>query len=178
MKTGKEILFKWLQDYYALKADSTYRDGTIVPTWFAEPAHIGLEGLIDEALREARQEGIDGKKQNTVMKDAGEHGPYWKEFFLKGCLDLPGVAEAFNCKREESIWRDQWQEMIRVGFKKLTLRSVDPIEFIESVACGMNDRDWEELKRRHNLILTELSSLSELRASAPVSNGDYKAPWS
>lgn len=177
MKTGREILIKWVNDFYHITLDTPYKGGTVETVMLTEPDHIGLMAMIDEALREARQEGIDGKNQNTVMKDAGEHGPYWKEFYLKGCLDLPGVAEAFECKRDEQFWRTQWQEVIRVKFGKPTLRAVDPIEFMQSMECGMSERDWNELNRMHHLIIEELAGLAAVRESAPAGDGVYRNPW-
>jgi hypothetical protein len=153
-RTGKQILNDWATRCLG-KRESTDL------TAFGYRAVRGVEweelvAEIDEALRESRQNGLDHKKQHKLLGDEAEYGLFWQRFYLRGGTELYGLAEAFDCSRDEPIWRDRWNEVIRIGFKKPTLRAVDPTEFVESMVMVMNKVDWARVDQFVRDVIADL----------------------
>lgn len=157
--TGKQIINDWahqrLSARLTIALESTAYAGVIEEEW------RNLMERIDVALREARQEGLDHRKSKKLLNEDQEFGPFWQRFYVRGCLDASGLAEVFNCKGNEDIWLDQWNEVIRVGFKKPSLRAVDPFDFLESVKLVMDQSDYLNLKSRFDEIVADLAKPEE-----------------
>lgn len=157
--TGKQIVNDWahqcLSARLTIALESTAYAGVIEEEW------RNLMERIDVALREARQEGLDHRKSKKLLNEDQEFGPFWKQFYLQGCLQVSGLAEAFDCKSSEEIWLDQWNEIIRVGFKKPLLRAVDPFDFLESMKSAMCESDWLNLKSIFDRIVVNMAKSDE-----------------
>lgn len=157
--TGKQIINDWGHQYLSVRKTISLDQGSFGGITDAEWRN--LIDRIDVALREARQEGLDHRKSKKLLSEDQEFGPFWQRFYVRGCLNASGLAEAFNCKANEDIWLDQWNEVIRVGFKKPSLRAVDPFDFLESVKLVMDQSDYLNLKSRFDEIVADLAKSDE-----------------
>ena len=163
--TGKEIITIWarecLGDRLMISLDMNAYAGILAEEW------QNLIVRIDEEIRAARQDGLDHRKSKKMLSEESEYGFFWQKFYLRGGVNLPGLAEAFNCKPGESIWQDQWNEVIRVSSKKPTLRAVDPTDFLESLVNAMSKEDWSGLQKMINEIIADLAGAT-VDESKPV----------
>lgn len=167
MNTGKNIIRLWAKeclhkrDDGKLPLDDGHYAGILTPEWQT------LVDRVDIALREARQEGLDFRKQKKLLNEESEFGFFWKQFYLNGGLDKPGLAEAFNCTKDDPAWLNQWNEIIRVGFRKPTLRAVAPCDFLESMKCAMDEQDWLILEEFCKSIVNGLAREIEVQVEQP-----------
>ena len=117
---GKSLLTEWGKDHESDHlVDPDAADFITTASW------ADLAERIDIALREAEQRGRDYRKHVQVMKDQAEHGPFWQEFY-KRVLHMKGVIQLLDLEGIEP----QWNEAIRIRFRKPTLRAVDPAVMI------------------------------------------------
>jgi len=158
MNSGKQIIRQWAEESLRkredgrlpLDPDSGHYAGILSIEWQA------LVDRIDTALRETKQDGLDYRKQNKLLSEESEFGPFWSEFYKKGGPELPGLPQAFSCLPDEHVWVNQWNEVIRVSFKKPTLRAVDPGDFLFSLQSSMKGDDWLKLSDLHDRIIKSL----------------------
>lgn len=165
MKTGKQIVKHWMEfclgKRLTLNAESEVYAGILPAEWQE------LISQVDMGLREARQEGLDFRKQKKMLSEESEFGPFWQQFYLNGGLEKPGLAEAFDCTRDDPTWLNQWNEIIRVGFRKPTLRAVAPCDFLDSLKSGMQENDWLILEEFFKAIVNGLARDIEVQAEQP-----------
>lgn len=154
--TGKEIVQKWanecLRKRLTVDLTDTAYAGILAHEW------ANLIERIDEALRDSKQNGLDYRKQTKLIADESEYGPFWSAFYRRGGLELEGLAEAFDCSKEESIWQNQWNEVIRIALKKPLLRAVAPDDFIFYLRSEIGQTDL--LRRIEQLIDSVINSLA------------------
>lgn len=165
MKIAKQILGAWGRECLGRRLTIDVGDDTYASILLEEWNELIVR--IDVALREARQEGLDFKKQKKLLNEEYEFGPFWSKFYLNGGLDLPGLAEAFDCTRDEPTWLNQWNEVIRIAFKKPTLRAVDPDEVVRSLKSGMSEYDWNYLDAFVTGIIQGLARDDEVQENQP-----------
>lgn len=167
MNTGKNIIRLWAKECLQkredgkLPFDDGHYAGILTPEWQS------LVDRVDIALRDARQEGLDFRKQKKLLNEESEFGPFWQQFYLNGGLEKPGLAEAFDCTRDDPVWLNQWNEIIRVGFRKPTLRAVAPMDFLESLSFKMEESNWRTLEDFFSGIVSGLIRTEEVQAEQP-----------
>jgi hypothetical protein len=128
VKSGKEIIRLWAEECLQKREDgklpfdpdSGHYAGILTPEWQC------LLDRIESALREAKQEGLEYRKHLKILEQESEFGPFWQKFYLDGVVGMSGVAQQFGCHSKEELWINQWNEVIRIHFKKPLLRAVDP----------------------------------------------------
>lgn len=170
MNNGKQIIRLWAKeclhkrDDSKLPLDDGHYAGILTPEWQA------LVDRVDIALREARQEGLDFRKQKKMFSEESEFGPFWQQFYLNGGLEKPGLAEAFDCTKDDPMWLNQWNEVIRIKLKKPVLRAVDPAtDFLDYLRFypGMTNEDCKALILFVQSIIQYLSCQDEVQAEQP-----------
>lgn len=164
MNSGKQIIKYWMESCLGkrltLNPESEAYAGILPAEWQE------LISQVDIALREARQEGLDFRKQKKLLNEESEFGPFWQRFYLNGGLELPGLAEAFDCTRDDPMWLNQWNEVIRVVLHKPTLRAVswdDLLIYIRLIG-NTEERKIEEFI---NEIISGLAREIEVQAEQP-----------